>query len=286
MRVALALALVLLATSASAQSLPFVADFSTSPGAGFDNVIGGSELGVSISKTHLPAGGPAGDGAFRFTWIYDAAQQNATPDYWGGEFYYGWTETGRTAPSNGDNRYARFHFRVLSGSNCLAINSLDGGQPEPMRTKILIVGDGGDGRTIASIECTNGVGTYDLYLQNDGGTVGIESGLAFDTWYSVQVRTLISSVGSGSMSMWLNNDTFGSPDQTQGSLTTGTTTYDTVGLGYYSNRNVTSSGTFSMEFAKLEYADTFDASWFANAASGGGGGSPSGPTRLRIRGEN
>lgn len=228
--------------------------------AGFDSERT-SDSGVTFTKSYQATGGPGGTPAYRITSLHDAAQAaTGASVFWGGEYYSGWNVDVGAAPASGDTRYTRFYVRVLGGSNFRFINSQDGTQPEPGGCKLIIVGDGESGRTIVETNGDPDVGSYSLRLARDGGNYGTYSA-SLDTWYAIQVRTVTGP--SGSVAMWVNNDDVNSPDFDSGSTSMGFAAYDGIGFGYYQNRMVTNTGTYTYELAGLQYATAFDPAWYS-----------------------
>ncbi len=238
----------------------FQADFSSGaqPNAGFAGVSGSAEHGVVITKTYTASGGPGGVPTYRYDYLHDASQLDVGNGY-GGEFYLGWGVDMGAAPGSGVARYIRLKFRVVSGSNCRAHDSFDGTSPVAMRTKLYILGDGASGRSIIDVECEPDASTYRIRMQRDGGTEGEVTGLGIGTAYNVQVEAV--SGASGSLRIWVNNNTYGSPNAESLGLSMGAATWDQFGFGYYSNRMITSSGSFGLEYWAAEVGTTFDASW-------------------------
>lgn len=231
--------------------------------AGFDGTSGDGEIGVTMTRTHLPTGGPTGGGAYRFTWVHDASQNNAGAGY-GGEYYLGWGVDTGVAPSVGSLYYTRLRFRIVAGSTCAALDSADG-TASYAGVKALIVGDGASGRTILEVRAfpenwggPPGPVTAEIRPAADGAGYG-SFAITLGTWYSVQIETLTGA--GGHLRLWGNNNVYASPDIEQTGLAMGAATYDQVGFGYYSNRMIASGASFGMEYSAFEVATTFDAGW-------------------------
>jgi hypothetical protein len=236
----------------------FAADFSASavPNAGFDGVSGSDELGVTMTRTHLPTGGPSGGPAYRFDWVHDSAQNNAGDGY-GGEYYLGWGVDLGTAPGSGVARYIRLRLRVVAGSNGRTIDSLDG-TDSTIAMKVFILGDGASGRPILELRCFRDNPDYELRPARDGAGYGTNTATIGD-WVSIQVEA-VSGAG-GSLKMWLDNNDYAAPDEVQTGLSMGAATWDQFGLGYYTNRMIASDGAFGVEYADVQVATEFDAGW-------------------------
>lgn len=268
MRLAAACAVVLLLTASTvAGQVLFQMDASAGAQstAGFD-AITGDRYGITIARTYDGTGGPSGVPAYRFSWIHDPLNTVCgAPDFCGGEFDFGWYADTGTAPTSGQSRYARFAFRVVSGSNCEAKDSLDGTDPTRLIYKMIILGDGADGRTIVELRCDAPGTTFSVRLSQDGDGVGDVTGLTQGTWYYVQTQTVVGT--GGSLRMWVNNDTEGSPDVVATGRDMGAAQYDLVGFGAYSNRQIGVDGIFAVDYSAFEYATTFDSAWFSGAAT-------------------
>lgn len=246
------------ATTGSGGDL-FTMDLSSGavPTAGFDAVSGAGELGVSITKTHLPTGGPTGGGAYRFTWIYDAAQQDLA-NGWGGQFYYGWGVDMGTAPGSGVSRFVRFRLRVVAGSNCRGTDWSDGSGPAMVSAKLAILGDGASGRAILELRCFPDTTAYDIRPARDGAGYGT-NGANIGDWVDIQMEAV--SGASGLLRLWINNNVQGSPDEEQTGLSMGAATWNNFAAGYYCVNGIASDGTFAIDIGGMEVGTTFDASW-------------------------
>lgn len=227
------------------------------PNAGFDGTSGDEELGVSITRTHLPTGGPTGGGAYRFEWIYDAAQQDA-PNGWGGQFYYGWGVDLGTAPGDGVSRFVRFKLRVVAGSNCRGTDWTDGSGPAMTSSKLVILGDGASGRMILELRCFPDTAAYELRPARDGGGYGTNTATIGD-WVAIQMEGVTGA--SGLLRLWIDNNVQGSPDEEQTGLSMGAATWDQFAAGYYCVNGIASDGTFAIDIGGIEVSTTFDAGW-------------------------
>ncbi|WP_291988321.1 hypothetical protein [Luteitalea sp.] len=244
-------------TPPSSGGVIFAADFSSAvPLAGFDGVSGEAELGVTMSRTHLPTGGPSGGPAYRFTWLHDPAQVNAGDGY-GGEYYLGWGVDLGTAPTAGQSRFMRLRLRVVSGSNARTLDSSDG-TASTVAMKVFIMGDGASGRPILELLCNRDASVATLRPARDGAGYG-DNTITIGSWASVQMEAVAGA--GGALRLWINNNTYASPDEEQTGLSMGAATWDQFGCGYYSNRMIASDGSFGLELADLEVGTAFDAAW-------------------------
>lgn len=246
------------ATTGSGGDL-FTMDLSSGavPDAGFDGTAGDAELGVSITRTHLPTGGPTGGGAYRFTWIYDPTQQDA-PNGWGGQFYYGWGVNMGSAPGSGVSRFVRFRLRVVAGSNCRGTDWSDGSGPAMVSAKLAILGDGASGRAILELRCFPDTTAYEIRPARDGAGYGT-NGANIGDWVDIQMEAV--SGASGLLRLWINNNVQGSPDEEQTGLSMGAATWNNFAAGYYCVNGIASDGTFAIDIGGMEVGTTFDASW-------------------------
>lgn len=276
MRRIIALSLIVLGLAVPAQAqILFQMDTSSgaAPLAGFDTTEGDAEVGVVVDRTRVAGAGPDGQDVYRFDFLHDASQLNVGSAY-GGEFYLGWFKDVGAPPTAGDSRFARFRFKVSTATTFEAINSSTGASSQIIH-KLLILGDGATGRTIVSVHGDVASGTFELQVGRDGGGNLKFPGLLRNTWYDVQVETVTG--GSGSITAWINNDTYASPDGTVTGLAMGAALYDWFAFGYYNNRMLAASpAVYSIDLTDAVYATTFDSAW----AAGGGGGStvPGAPT--------
>jgi len=228
--------------------------------AGFDAVSGSSEIGVSWSRSYSSTGGPSNGPYYRFTQLYDASQQNATPDGYGGNYYLGWgVDMGAgNVPSTGQSRFVRLRVRLGSTTNNRAINENDGSSPAVTRTKLFIFGDGDTGRTILELQGTPDQSTWDVRISRDGGSQG-EVAVNIGDWINVQTETVCGA--GGALKMWVNNNTYASPNVNATGLAMGAGQYRFFGLGYYTNRMVASDGVCLIDFGACEIGTTFSSTW-------------------------
>jgi hypothetical protein len=228
------------------------------PLAGFDGTSGDANLGVRVDRTLETSGGPTGSAAFyRFTFLYDATLAT-NPPFYGGEFYRGWGVDVGSAPSSGESRYTRIKFRVSGNGRAIDQNT---GEPNGhgMQDKLLIIGDGAAGRTILSVFADYDGSTFDIRTGRDA-EAQISITLTRNVWYSLQICTVCGN--GGSVTVWVNNNTEGSPDDTATGINMGASQYDQVAVGYYANRMIQSSGSYVTDVAAFAYGTTFDNTWY------------------------
>lgn len=261
------------ATPATAQVL-FESDFSTTSPYGFSANWGDFTY---YTNTPSPDGGPGNR-----PWVRQAHIVTGTT----AQYYHGWEVTGLPAVTQGASRFYRWRMRVDSGFNAL-------GNGDVWGTKFIIIGDGivSDGDRIMVLASPR-TGNTDFTLRL---SKNISSDFTPDveltkgtTWVSIQMEVDTSTTtgtADAVYKFWMNSDAYGSPTSSYSGFTQTSAGMTQFRFGFYAGATLATGGQAIMDFAEIEVADSFDASWHANSGSGGGGGA-TGPTRLRIRGEN
>jgi len=232
--------------------------------AGFDSIRDAAELGVSINRTYEASGGPSGQGAYRWDYIHDPAQQDA-PNAWGGQFYYGWQVDTGSAPAQGSVRYVRWRMKFSASTNFRSVSWDDGSTPSAFQNKLIIHADGeASSRTIISYLSQDDQATWDLIIGKGGGNEVLHTGLAKNTWYNMQVRIQSGSSAPATdaiYALWVNNNVFASPTESATGFALETTGGDQWGVGYFSNHNISATGIVSWTITNVEIGPTFRTDW-------------------------
>lgn len=188
------------------------------------------------------------------------------------QFYAGWSKTGLASVADGVSRFARCYLRVRSPFNAT-------GNDDPWTSKWAMIGDQGgaaENRVIAQLATR--IDDTDIQLRitknigpvPDEGTTDYNLTSLINTWIALQYEARPGS-GTGYIKLWVNNDTFGSPSRSSSLFTisgANWTSYDIGPAGFYNNASTAAGGSVIIDIAKIEYADSFDSSWFANMGSG------------------
>ena len=240
----------------------------TAPLYGFDSNWD-SDAGTYFNFTQFLSGGP-GDRAYLRSVNIDSAVFN--------QFYSGWGSTGFTAVANGVSRFIRCYLRINSPYNGT-------GPGDPWSSKWIMVGDQGgaeEQRVIAQLACRTEVDNSDIHLRitkNIGSTPGEGAGDVnltsfIGSWIAIQMEAR-ADASNGYSKIWVNNDTYGSPSAASSNFPWSGANWTSIEVGpagFFQNATTGGIGNVSIDMAKFEYADSFDASWYANINTGGGGG--------------
>ncbi len=277
-RIVIALALCLWAASASAQSL-FTMDLSSGAQehAGWDAITGTGDRPAKWDMAFVTNGWASGLNGYRLFQNYTG---EGAPFY-GGQFSWGWyTFVAAGDPARGVARYYRWRQRFSSTTNFQAADPV---APSLVSNKILMVGN-----TCTDAPCrviVNYVGdpcwcrASHLRIQIDGGenpgttpfTIPVNTDL------NIQVEIVTATTGSsanGGYKLWMNNNTYASPDATVQRIQLNPDNHRLVALGAYENGGLYVTGVHEFMVGGFEVATTFDSAWNAGGAT---------PTKYRLR---
>jgi hypothetical protein len=268
----LALGLAVVAPAAAQTTPIFRMDCGASwPNCGFAYTYTEHE-GQLYRRTRLAGQAPSGRDAVRMTFLPGS-----------GQFEWGWLWVPRDAVGQGNTRYLRWRFRIVSPVRWRASNGNNVGG------KLVILGNlcekspYSPTRVISNIE-----GRSDgAFLRTEHNISGPPSrtdvaSLAHDTWHSVQMEVRSSSTSSqsnGLLRMFLNaaNASPSSPTgQSSGGFALRTDGWATAGgcadsnLAFGNTFNAMASGENAvLDVADFEYDDQFDPNWNRGGSSGG-----------------
>jgi hypothetical protein len=241
------------------------------PLCGFDNAVGGNNLGTIWNRTFIPGGGPNGRDAVQIELLPRPTVPAGSSD---GEGYYGWTHDVRTAVPQGQTRYIRVKLKLIGPIRYVG-NSRNWGD------KIIILGDGCDvpqgcqsNRIIMNLrdEVGNTNQARFTFDKNISGVGSFVTPVTPDMWHSIQIKVQSSSgetTANGRVSLYFDGDNASeATPTTQSSLVAlPTLNWDkTLALGYYGNY-MADGGHVVFQFAGFEYDDRFDPTWHTGGTS-------------------
>jgi hypothetical protein len=243
------------------------------PNAGFGSVIA---TNANHDRAHMGSIGPGGQGVIQLSQISNPGGG----EFCGGQFGMGWNATSLVPTvAQGGTQYWRMRMRLTAATNFQGINWTDCSDADYHTNKAMIAGDGcgtGECRPILEIlepsGAHNGVnfGLRFAIDAGDGDVAYVGTGLVRGTWYAVQLACTSSSaenVADGTCRIWVNNDTFASPNDTTAAMIVETSGWDDFRLGGFVNFGLQADGVYELQFAGAEVDDQFDSQWYANMAA-------------------
>lgn len=219
---------------------------------------------TDFTMTRIAGGGPSGQDVIQLQQHANGAVQF----YWGHGSFGG---IGTDPTPFSSTRVVRLRLRIPSDVNFLAA---DGASSST--TKFIMFADGAGTppvRFILYIHGNHTTGnTFQLAVQYDAVSIGMESGYIYSTgtWYDVQWELKGGSSLSatdGWMKLWVNNNTYASPDmavtgiQAKPQADDGGISWARCYLGSYQNEGLNASGVYKIQHCDFEIGDAFDSGW-------------------------
>lgn len=222
---------------------------------GFDTYVGDESEGTDYARSLVTNGGPGGAvNAARLALIVGGAAE----DNWG------WRVT-IANQTNGVPRYFAFYVKPAATNNYVAADS------GRVINKTLILGDSGTGaRMILNVQgILNGGPQISCIF--DGldpplDTNEVTSPYTDGEWISIQMEVTFGS-GSAGIKIWINNDTYASPDLETSSGSFTNTASGEISLGSYHNDSITTGGVFTHDYSHFDVSASFDNTRYSSLQS-------------------
>jgi hypothetical protein len=207
-----------------------------------------------FTRTHVPAGGPTGGGAYDLQQVVGA----------GGDNYYGWSrrEVASVIATAGQVRFYRWRMKFLAGTN------FGGGS---IVNKILIPHDSQNGNNERAIcQYNANSSTTEWAFQHDGGSSKVAIGgstipTQIDAWMYFQWEIKYSSafgVADGYWKIWKDSAVYASPILTNLSIIQNVPSganNNLMRMGYVNSG--LASGAHGFRIAGVEVGTAFDVNW-------------------------
>lgn len=217
-----------------------------------------------------PAGGPIGQPAYDMSILYYPYSSM----FYGGQFRWGWFgDLEASDPPRTASRFYRWRMRFDPTSNFRGRDWGDGTGPVGMTNKILLVGDGGTTsrcRVIVEIQTepfptTTATDVRSIAIQLDAGTDGVPTGpWPVGQWLNIQVEmksSSTSSTGNGYFKMWINNNTYSSPNANRTNIVLDPSNWRFVRFGGAQSHGVTSTGIYKWQHSDFRASTQWDPNW-------------------------
>lgn len=156
-----------------------------------------------------------------------------------------------TLPS-GQSIFATFSLRLGTGFNA-------SGAGDVWTDKFMIWGQGADSRVICHLAPSTGI--TDVWLWCSQGIAAYPQGTQRVQLTVGQLHKVQLEVKSSQLKLWLDNGTYASPTSQSGSISVATQTWSLLGIGFYHNARVSSSGRVDLTYGDVVLRPTFDPNW-------------------------
>jgi hypothetical protein len=189
----------------------------------------------------------------------NGARFDLTPTSTPGQFYLGWgTKFTSTAPT----LYIRFHLTIHPPLRANGVS-------DPWSTKFIIVNDGGDAsiRAIAELKPARSADNRDLVLAwkrniegpGDASFSSVDLTPKFGQRMAVQMA--VTRGAQGRTAIWIDNPNPARPTSASRTFDFAPTEWRSIGLGFYSNMTVDTSGSVAYTIEDAVVSEAFDPSF-------------------------
>lgn len=240
-----------------------IIDADHAPLYGFDEFNDGDDaIDRAITLSRVSGGSPAGTDSLRWVGIGTGANLQF-------DCYFYFASSLPTVPQ-GSVRYLRYRLKIRTPVSWAS--DFNGTNANSAGGKMVILGNtgGSNGRIIHSIGAPFPERNQP-YVDLDENVNGLgisASNLTLNVWHHLQMRLQSSSTSvatDGALALYVDNNVEGSPtDSASGfdlpTASWGDTQYQLT-FGFAAFNELANGGSFDVEMADFEYADSFDSGW-------------------------